>query len=1167
MNFSYRIYLRTITLIFTILVTTAPLSASAEQFNQEGDPTSIAASDLYLIYQGEIENYIELAESSQELSPSKRKQVIDFFKSAIRYRQLVAEYREEADRLNAWVQSAPDRIAQIKTMLDKPLPSAEILVDEAERLTLSDIDKEIRLGEINLVQATTNLKIWQDQITYLSLLPRDIRTLISASNKRSEEIRREYRLKKPGDDIYLMRVSRIAVLESEQRKNRAFIRLTELKLSGSAVVIELFYAERNLAKRQILQNENRLKTLRQLKQAKLRQSVEVFLKRTQDARKQLGVVPQAVKKQFDLNFQLGEELESLIETDFELGKRFKDRQQRLEKLIEEFSRTVEKTDATIYSKSVGMWLREKHQSLPELEDLRQRFKLRRNKIDELQANRLEVVNQLNQLARIEPEKRRIMATLITKPQEKQAEISDKIDRILYTRRDLLEALLKRYERSLGLYRQLGFIDQQISITAKEYKDYLEQVLLWLQDSEIFGVRELMNLPEAISWFTDRQKWGRVVKNVQAAYQQQTVLWVIVLIGGTLLLASGRWRYRQLVLLSKNVGHIGDDSILLTLRGLVLTLILAADIPIVMGFMGYQLTLVSESQEFSEAIGKGLINAAVKLVLIRFLLQLFRENSLAQLHFGWRPEIGTTMHRTLLWLLWLVVPSAFLYTALQESANIPYSDSLGRLAYMMMMVSGGLFTAWLLRQSGALFTTLKKQASNSLIVRTWPIWYVLTIGPLFCLGGIAGVGYYYTALILDQPVQRTIILGLVLIITSNILVRWLLISRRRIEHDQFLKQQEAQMQAVRGTPNDDADKVPGMDGEALAVHFPAIDYNKIEIQYLALLRFVLFFAAVIGLWKIWAEGLPVLNTLQNIEIWSYSVGIGDEIKLIPVTLKDLLITVIVAAATLVSVRNLSGILEVTLFRLLKPDTGTRNFFVALSRLIVIGIGVIVVFQIVGLHWSKLQWLIAALGVGLGFGLQEIVANFFSGLILVFERSYRVGDVVTIGSVSGTVTNIHVRATTITDWDMHELIVPNKEFISGQLINWSLSNPITRIVIPVGIAYGSDTELTEQLLLKLARNHKEVLDKPEPSALFRAFGDSSLDFELRVFTTGADRRLIVMHELLREIDRIFKDHGIHIAFPQQDVHMDTTRPLDVRMVKETKDTPEIEKASESSEKKTT
>jgi len=452
MHFRSKPYLRRILLFLVILVETAPLTLSAEQVNPEGDPSSTAAADLYLIGQREIENYIALAESSPELSPSQKKQVIDSLKTAIRYRQLADEYREETDRFNAWVQSAPDRIARIKTMLDQPLPSAEITVAEAERLSLSDIDKEIRLAETDLVQATTNLKSWQDQLTYLAFLPQEIRILVSASNRRSEEIRRELRLKKPGDDIYLIRISRIAALESEQSKNRAFNRRIELQLSGSAAVIELGYAERNLAKRQIIQIEDQLKTLRRLKQAKLREAVDVLEQEARDAKKLLGVVPEAVEKQFDANFQLKEELEHLNETGFALEKRLKGRQQRLERLKEEFSRAVEKTDATIYSMSVGVWLREKHQNLPEPEDYEYRSKLRSENIDELQAKRLEVVNQFNQLAQIEPEKRRIMAALKSLPKEKQDLISDAIDQILYARRDLLEALLKRYERSLDIYQ-------------------------------------------------------------------------------------------------------------------------------------------------------------------------------------------------------------------------------------------------------------------------------------------------------------------------------------------------------------------------------------------------------------------------------------------------------------------------------------------------------------------------------------------------------------------------------------------------------------------------------------------------------------------------------------------------------------------------------------------
>jgi potassium efflux system protein len=192
------------------------------------------------------------------------------------------------------------------------------------------------------------------------------------------------------------------------------------------------------------------------------------------------------------------------------------------------------------------------------------------------------------------------------------------------------------------------------------------------------------------------------------------------------------------------------------------------------------------------------------------------------------------------------------------------------------------------------------------------------------------------------------------------------------------------------------------------------------------------------------------------------------------------------------------------------------------------------------------LIAALGVGLGFGLQEIVANFISGLIILFERPYRVGDVVTVGDIMGVISRIQIRATTITDWDRRELIVPNKDFITGRLINWTLSDAITRIRVPVGIAYGSDTGLAEKLLLKVASENPKVRKDPPPLALFQGFGDNSLNFDLRVFVSELGDRLPVLHELHMAIDREFRKAGIAIAFPQRDVHLDAAEPLHVRVM---------------------
>ena len=202
----------------------------------------------------------------------------------------------------------------------------------------------------------------------------------------------------------------------------------------------------------------------------------------------------------------------------------------------------------------------------------------------------------------------------------------------------------------------------------------------------------------------------------------------------------------------------------------------------------------------------------------------------------------------------------------------------------------------------------------------------------------------------------------------------------------------------------------------------------------------------------------------------------------------------------------------------------------------------------MDWSRLQWLIAALGVGIGFGLQEIVANFISGLIFLFERPIRVGDVVTVGDTEGAVSRIQIRATTIRTWDGQELLVPNKEFITGRLLNWSLSDQTTRLKVPVGIAYGSDVQQAMKLMDDAARQNQTILSDPAPYVMFLGFGDNALQLELRCFVGVQSHRLPAITNLHEVINRYFNEAGISISFPQRDVHLDASKPLDVRIHKD-------------------
>jgi potassium efflux system protein len=189
----------------------------------------------------------------------------------------------------------------------------------------------------------------------------------------------------------------------------------------------------------------------------------------------------------------------------------------------------------------------------------------------------------------------------------------------------------------------------------------------------------------------------------------------------------------------------------------------------------------------------------------------------------------------------------------------------------------------------------------------------------------------------------------------------------------------------------------------------------------------------------------------------------------------------------------------------------------------------------LQWSQIQWLATALTFGLAFGLQEMFANFVAGLIILLERPIRVGDVVTVDDITGVVSKIRIRATSITNWDRKEYVVPNKEFITGRLLNWTLSDQVNRIVIKVGVAYGSDTERARELLLKAAHEHPLVLDDPPSLATFEGFGDNSLDLVLRTYLASMENRLEVIHQLHTAIDQSFRQAGIEIAFPQRDLHI--------------------------------
>jgi small-conductance mechanosensitive channel len=193
------------------------------------------------------------------------------------------------------------------------------------------------------------------------------------------------------------------------------------------------------------------------------------------------------------------------------------------------------------------------------------------------------------------------------------------------------------------------------------------------------------------------------------------------------------------------------------------------------------------------------------------------------------------------------------------------------------------------------------------------------------------------------------------------------------------------------------------------------------------------------------------------------------------------------------------------------------------------------SLIGLNLTSLAFLTGALGIGVGFGLQNIVNNFVSGLMLLFERPFKVGDMVVVDNETGTVKKIGLRSTVIETFDRSELIVPNSLFISGKVTNWTRSNQIARVRITVGVAYGSDIERVLSLLKEAAETDHRVLSNPEPNPLFLRFGDSALEFELHSWITDVKDMLSVRSALCQAIAGRFQAAGIEIPFPQRDLHL--------------------------------
>ena len=281
---------------------------------------------------------------------------------------------------------------------------------------------------------------------------------------------------------------------------------------------------------------------------------------------------------------------------------------------------------------------------------------------------------------------------------------------------------------------------------------------------------------------------------------------------------------------------------------------------------------------------------------------------------------------------------------------------------------------------------------------------------------------------------------------------------------------------------------------------------------------------------------IIQDIQN--VLNYTLF---TIKQTPVTLLSIFIFILLLFLFAFLARIIGRVILKRFFARLQIEEGISYSLIRISQYIIMITGIIISFQFVGIDLSGLVVIFGLLSVGIGFGLQNITSNFVSGLVLLIERPIKVGDRVTVGDTLGDVLEINMRSTTIRTLTNIAIIVPNSEFISREVINWSHGDPKVRLDLPVGVSYNSDLDNVLRSLREVADENPDVLKEPKTEINFIEFGDSSWNLELRAWLESPKRYQIVRSDLNCAIVKKFRENSIEIPFPQRDLHLRTSIPL--------------------------
>lgn len=693
-------------------------------------------------------------------------------------------------------------------------------------------------------------------------------------------------------------------------------------------------------------------------------------------------------------------------------------------------------------------------------------------------------------------------------------------RLLREQSELLKTLISGTDTTILELTKLKISNKQLTNAIDEVNDAAHRYFFWVADVNPISLKFPVNLAKDVVYVIFSIDTLTQLYNASCEVLTTPKPLFLLILAMLFVVTHFKMRTKYYAFLNKSasrVGKVTQDSYSLTLKVIIYSLIMALPVPILWAVFGYALQ-INWDYPVAVALGYG-VNAAAPILWVFIITAHFAEqNGLFITHFGWSKSSVREAMKYYQLSVWVVIPLVMIVMSFDQFNNRQFAATIGRTAFIILCFALVFMTNSIHRAGVPLYIDKKGSGDNLL---SHILWFILLSAPWLAIIA-ACLGYLSTAQVLLGRLEASVIIWFGLLVIYFMIRRWMWIQKRRIEFERDKQRRLERMQRAKGHEEELTSVNEGVDE-------PVINLDVISAQSLQLVRSIIMLIALISMILLWSELHSAFAFMNNIKLWGTSTIVnGVEIEQY-ITLGAVCIAILVMTITVQAVKNLPALLELGILQHLDLAPGTGYAISTISKYIILMIGCMIAFSFIGIDWSKIQWLIAALGVGLGFGLQEIFANFISGLIILFEKPVRIGDTVTIRDLTGNITKINTRAITIVDWDRKEIVMPNKAFITEQLVNWSLSDSITRIVLTIPATIDADSDLVINLLQQACIECEYVLNDPEPQVFLVDIQEGIQLFELRVFAAEMGHRMLLRTAIHKLILEAYRQHDLKLPFP--------------------------------------